>query len=118
MGSSTGASIHMHYCMGKLAGWGFGHNDTEQCGKCGMKKTVKKNSCCKDEQKFLKFNADQKSTESVFQLQQLMPVALPAKDITIGRTDVSFNERKTPLWLTPHRISSIHLFLRYCVFRI
>jgi hypothetical protein len=25
LGTSSGATIHMHYCMGKLAEWGLGH---------------------------------------------------------------------------------------------
>ena len=53
--TSTGAPLYMHYCMGKLADWGFGDNNSKTCGKCGMEKSEQKeNGCCKDEHTFLK----------------------------------------------------------------
>jgi hypothetical protein len=39
--TSTGATVHMHYCMGKLADWDFGHNTSKTCSGCGMKKLDK-----------------------------------------------------------------------------
>ena len=54
LGTSTGATVHMHYCMGKLADWGLGHNKSKTCGNCGMEKSEEKdNGCCKDEHKFV-----------------------------------------------------------------
>jgi hypothetical protein len=38
LSTSTGATLHVHYCMGRLAGWGLGHNNSKTCGKCGMEK--------------------------------------------------------------------------------
>jgi hypothetical protein len=65
LGTSTGATIHIHYCMGQLADWGLGHASTEACGSCGMEKSSEKdNGCCKDEQTFIKNTADQKIAES------------------------------------------------------
>ena len=75
IGSSTGATVHLHYCMGKLADWGIGHDKSENCSQCGMEKTDKKdNGCCKDEHKFIKNITDQKIAESGLQLSQLMAV--------------------------------------------
>ena len=34
LGTSSGATIHMHYCMGKLADWGLGHKNSKTCGQC------------------------------------------------------------------------------------
>ncbi len=57
--TSTGATIHMHYCMGELADWGIGLNDSKTCGKCGMDKSDEKdNGCCNDEQKQVKLETD------------------------------------------------------------
>ncbi|MBK5269712.1 MAG: hypothetical protein JJE22_01740 [Bacteroidia bacterium] len=60
--TSTGATIHFHYCMGKLVGWDLSHNPTEKCGKCGMKikHQLKRNACCHDEYKQIKNDKDQK----------------------------------------------------------
>lgn len=69
LGTSTGATVHMHYCMGKLANSSLMHDDAANCSKCGMKKAKEKdNGCCKDEQKFVKNDKDQKNVVSlVFQ---------------------------------------------------
>ena len=53
MAGAAGATVHIHYCMGKVMGAGFGHKDEEKCGKCGMKKSIS-NGCCKDEHKTVK----------------------------------------------------------------
>jgi hypothetical protein len=77
MTASTGATLHMHYCMGKLADWGLGHNTSKTCDKCGMEKSGEKdNGCCKDEHKFVKNNTDQKTAETAFQVTQLIAVLL------------------------------------------
>lgn len=36
--TSTGATVHMHYCMGKLIDWGFTHSKKDSCENCGMSK--------------------------------------------------------------------------------
>ena len=67
--TSTGATLHIHYCMGKLADWGLGHNNSKTCGECGMEKSEEKdNGCCKDEHKFIKNDTDQKTGEVGVQL--------------------------------------------------
>ena len=83
--TSTGAPLYMHYCMGKLAGWGFGDNKSKTCGRCGMEKSEEKdNGCCKDEHTFLKNDSDQKVTTIGFQMIQLLAVALPVSSIEIS----------------------------------
>ncbi len=66
LATSTGATVHMHYCMGKLANSSLMHDDDATCSKCGMKKdNEKSNGCCKDEQKFIKNDKDQKNATSI-----------------------------------------------------
>jgi len=65
LATSTGANLNLHYCMGELADWGLGENKSKTCGFCGMEKGDEKdNGCCKDEQKFIKNDTDQKVVES------------------------------------------------------
>lgn len=52
--SATGATVHLHYCMGELMSAGFIHKDEDKCSKCGMKKEARKKGCCKDEHKTIK----------------------------------------------------------------
>jgi hypothetical protein len=57
--STIGATINMHYCMNKFAGYSFKEIKKEKCPKCGMKNT----GCCKDEKKQIKLNLDQQKTD-------------------------------------------------------
>lgn len=78
LGTSTGATVHIHYCMGELADMGLGKNKSKTCGKCGMEKSDEKdNGCCKDEQKFIKNTTDQKVAETGIQMMQLASNVLP-----------------------------------------
>ena len=54
MASVSGATVHMHYCMGKFMSASFTHEEEKVCGKCGMKKSAQKKGCCKDEHKTFK----------------------------------------------------------------
>lgn len=117
--SSTGASIHMHYCMGKLADWGIGKNDSKICGKCGMEKANEKdNGCCKDEHKFVKGHTDQKIVQAGFQLIQLSSVALPVSFIEIPLPYFSSVTEQNALSHAPPRTSGVAVYIRNCVFLI
>ena len=66
LSTSSGATIRMHYCMGKLADWGLMYRDSTKCENCGMEESdTKDNGCCKDENKFIKNVSEQKVVESV-----------------------------------------------------
>jgi len=67
LSTSMGATIHLHYCMGKLASWGMIDHASKHCTTCGMlKKTTPAHgvtagmNCCKDEHKQIKTDNDQK----------------------------------------------------------
>ena len=73
LSTSVGATIHLHYCMGKLASWGLIDHESRNCTQCGMvKKTssghglAAKMNCCKDEHKQIKTDKDQKLFPSEF----------------------------------------------------
>ncbi len=114
--SSTGATLHFHYCMGAHAGWGFGHNDAKICSKCGMEE--KDNGCCKNEHRFIKNNTDQKITESTFQLMQLIAVALPLSFVEIPTGAIVSKTAVNPIRKVPPRTSAIAVYIRNCVFLI
>ncbi len=77
IGTSTGATIHFHYCMGKLVNWNLRNIPNERCGGCGMKIShqSKKNGCCKDEYKQIKNDKDQKLTQTHLLLTQPVYIA-------------------------------------------
>ncbi len=85
IGTSTGAVVHLHYCMGELADWGFGYDQTKACGECGMDEKDA-TGCCKDEHTFIKSDDDQKIAENFFYFT--------------GCTSVTFIPHKADLSLT------------------
>jgi hypothetical protein len=61
--SSCEATVYLHYCMGKPAGFSFLAERSAKCHRCGMKKSTGGMGCCKDEQKILKSDKNQKLTD-------------------------------------------------------
>ncbi len=119
LGSSAGATVHMHYCMGKLADWGIGQINSNTCGNCGMEKSIGKgNGCCRDEQKFLKNSTDQKTTESAFSTLQLITTAFPVSFIEIPSAYFPFAAEENPVSHAPPRSNGVAVYVRNCVFRI
>lgn len=119
LSTSTGATVHMHYCMGKLADWGLGHNKSDTCRKCGMEKSKAKDSgCCKDEHKFIKNDADQKTAEAGLQLMQVIAASLPLSFIEIPSNDFLTVAKENPISHAPPRTGDKAVYIRNCVFLI
>lgn len=77
LGTATGASFHMHYCMDKLVDWSFTSNTEEECPKCGMEKFEDgENGCCKDEKKFVKQHDVHKASPELLKLPGIDAVEL------------------------------------------
>jgi hypothetical protein len=62
---SSGATVNLHYCMGKLMSWDLSAKSKSKCSSCGMEKSGHK-GCCNDEQKTFKVDKDQKVSEFNF----------------------------------------------------
>ncbi len=113
--TSSGAVVHLHYCMGNLAGWGFGDDKSANCGGCGMEK--KDNGCCKDDHEFLKNDSDQRASETV-QMIQLVAVGLPVSVIEISSPDFLSVTIENPVGHDPPRASGVAEHILNCVFLI
>ena len=117
--TSTGALLHMHYCMGELANWGLGYNTSKTCGKCGMKKSDEKNKdCCKDELKFIKNETDQKTINTSVQWSQLFALALPVSAGEIPHPGFTPVTEENPICHAPPRSSGVAVYIRNCFFLI
>lgn len=57
LATTTGATLHMHYCMGKIFSVDMVKKDG--CSKCGMQTNE---GCCKDEFKVIKVNDNHQLT--------------------------------------------------------
>jgi len=111
LGSSAGATVHLHYCMGKLVDWGLGYNHLKVWGECGMEEENSKDNCCKDEHTFLKNDSDQKIVESSFQLVKLLASAplISHPDLYIAQIP-SFTE-ENPVSNAPPRSSNVAVYI-------
>ena len=118
LGTTTGTTVHLHYCMDKLAGWSLTNEEMERCGKCGMeKKGDQPNSCCKDKQQFLKNDKDQKNT-TPFQLLPLPVVDLPVNFIEFNEPLTLDNFKTSVRSNAPPPGSGISIYKRNCVYRL
>lgn len=117
--TSTGATVQMHYCMGKLVDWSIGHGDEKNaCDNCGMEKDGKgKNDCCKDELKQLKIEKDQKAA-ATFELTLSLATALPALYPVYNFSGITSVTEEFPLSNAPPRSPQLAVYIRNCTFRI
>ena len=126
LATSIGATVHLHYCMDKLVAWDLGDKeDNKICPYCGMAKTSTADEhcasdskgCCKDEQKQVRIEKDQKATENNFDFSKIL-----FQPITISPVYINANYTAThleyPVSNSPPRTGAIPLFVRNCVFRI
>lgn len=114
--SSSGAVLHLHYCMGRLKSWDLFDAGKSNCGSCGMEKSGK--GCCHDEQQLLLTEKDQQCTANNFQF--------PGTPFTTLATEFSYVSIVYPLAVLPPAAiipvppnnSKQPLFLRCRNFRI
>lgn len=118
--ASSGAVVHLHYCMDKLIGWGLWEKNgkTDKCDKCGMSKSSKKKSCCKDKSKFVKITKDQKAIKGCISLSR------PVLNLTTGAyhyssfEDIVIITCKHSVSHDPPSAESLSLLILNRVFRI
>ena len=112
LASSSGATIHLHYCMGKLAETGLSKNKSKSCSKCGMKKSEKSdNGCCKDEHKFFKDNSAQKLADNNLQLLQIFSAAIPATYIELPSINFPSVTEANPISHAPPREQGLAIYI-------
>lgn len=115
---TAGVSLQRHYCMNRMTALRFSNHPEERYGFCGMEKTEKDNSCCRDEAAVYKITDDQQSKQNC-QLKDITGLPL-LQDYTLLDDDV------LPLVDTnnlthahgPPGLQRVALFIRFSVFRI
>jgi hypothetical protein len=117
--TSIGATVELHYCMGKLSGWTLAliESHSKECSKCGMEKTHLDKGCCHDESKLLKIQDDQKANYVSLEISKLSVAAPVLIDHTVAYSLPKINEL-LPQSNAPPRISGVDVYIRNCVFRI
>lgn len=119
IGVSTGATVHMHFCMGKLIGSSLWHNDkSDLCSKCGMQKKVSKNKCCKDEHKVVKIEQDQKITIVNDYLADISFIDIIHNNFIVSCAYINSSIEEISISNAPPLDYKIPIYIRNCVFRI
>jgi hypothetical protein len=113
LGTSVGAIVHLHYCMGQLVNlslWDSNSNSSE-CSKCGMQKNhgPAENGCCKDEQKVLKNSNDQKLTQSAVYLIHATSVPHLISHNELPAINLSLTRRNPISHAPPHGQIAIYI---------
>lgn len=125
LSTSMGATLHFHYCMGKLVSWGLIDQESKTCVLCGAPKKAladhciaPKNGCCQDDHKQIKAGGDQKVSQSEFQVSKLFPAALIVNHQSAS--DICFSSflPEYPVSNGPPPAGKVPAFILYCNFRI
>ena len=119
LATTTGATVHMHYCMDKLVEQNLWHSEKEQCGNCGMEKSQQADDgCCKDEHKQVKLENDHYKSGVAFQAMQLSAIALPVYFNQFPSVTFPSVTEENPRSHAPPRSYGLAIYKRNCVFRI
>ncbi len=114
----SGVMINMHYCMDEFVEWNFSHNKNQKCSKCGMQESESK-GCCKDQQKFLKIDTEQKIADATFQLPLITSSsAILNTSFELASVYVPSLIEGNPISNAPPRTSGIAVYVRNCIFLI
>jgi len=119
LGTSSGTSVHLHYCMGKLADLNLEHKESKICSGCGMEKNDGgDDGCCKDEHQFKKNSAEQKIVESFFYLVELIGTAVIPSYNELNDLQFSSITEENPISHAPPRSRPVAVYLLNRTFRI
>lgn len=124
---SIGTTVHLHYCMDKLVEWNLGNKKTNAkiCSYCGMAKTKngehcgkQDDGCCKDEQKQVKIEKDQKIAGTTFNFENPLSKSFVQTPVDFSSFEITSPVIAYSTAHAPPQTENIPLFLRNCIFRI
>lgn len=110
---ASGVMVNIHYCMGDLSSVNYGVEDTETCGKCGMKE---KKGCCHTEYKFVKLQDAHQLVKTTVEFSQA-PIEAPVY-YSFDFNILKQVEQLAPQNNSPPDIVGNDLYLKNRVFRI
>jgi len=116
LGTSSGATIYIHQCMGKTIEWDLQGDEGHNCEKCGMHKNAA-NDCCQDHVKMVKMQNDQNIPGTFFSKIILSP-ALPAAVYSFYSGRLFRSENKLIESRTLTRSRKIDYCILFCTFLI
>ncbi len=117
LGASSGATVHVHYCMGELIAWGISDDETDDCSNCGMEKGNSED-CCKDEHHKLTLKDSPKASPVVYEFNSPGIGTPSIGTFAYAPLSVATVVEKQLLIESPLRTQATPAFIRNCNFRI
>jgi hypothetical protein len=118
LGVSSGATLHFQYCMGRLLKVELGHDDSDECDKCGMKRVAKPTKqCCTDKHHELKTEKG-RLVQQVHSEQQMLSTLPVTRPVWLSSPRFVVSAIHQPSSQAPPSSKPIPVFLRNCIFRI
>lgn len=120
VGTSTGATFHMHYCMGKLVEVALWHGGKQPCSHCktDLNKKGCPKKCCKDEHKTVKLEKDQKVTAHALPFLQMPAADVPVSYAVLPPAHVVSLATSHPVSHAPPYYSKVQPYILHCIFRV
>jgi hypothetical protein len=123
--TSMGATVHLHYCMGRLVSRGFMDRPGKSCDFCGMQKmgassecVVGMKNCCREESKQIKNDKDQKTAQEFFQVMKVVPAVADLPQPVCVNAVIPASVLSRLVSHGPPLAGLVPVFLRNCNFRI
>ena len=117
--TTTGTTMHMHFCMGKLADLSlWSKHESKTCGKCGIDKSEMPNGCCSDEEEQLKIKDDQNAAVVAYQFAPISDAEPIHYSGLLHHLFIIESADLLPQSHAPPEFSSIAIYKRNCIFRI
>ncbi|WP_138485341.1 HYC_CC_PP family protein [Dyadobacter bucti] len=120
LGTATGVTLTLHYCMGEVVNWKTTKADADHCENCGMDKGQStKKGCCKDEFKKIKTDDSGKLVEAAFSTT-IVSAALPVSGFSYQFTAGSYPSisEKHPRSNAPPRSKPVPVYVLNCTYLI
>ena len=125
LSTSMGATVHLHYCMGKLAAWTFQDPATTGDFLCGMPQTpasqgcsLAEKDCCRDEYHQIKTGKDHQLVSTALEVVKGSAVATTLPRVLAVSPYIASLTLTLPAVNGPPIESGVPVFLRNCTFRI
>jgi hypothetical protein len=125
LSTSMGATVHLHYCMGRLVAWGLLEHSSNNCTYCGMQEKtmpegcfVGMKNCCHDENKQIRNVKDQKKGQELFEVLWVAPAVAHRPQPVWMNPMVASPLLSRPFSHGPLLMGPVAVFLRNCNFRI
>jgi hypothetical protein len=91
---TSGFTLNVHYCMGKVDSIQIGANHTDICGKCGMH-TEDSKGCCKDETNIYKIEDNHNASQFQYDFAKSF-TALPTTFFDFQLTSTKISKEVIP----------------------